>query len=166
MPAQSTAPSPFELRRPWAAVQREPALVAIPLAVALSFALDLTAVEQGPVLCVSRLLFGLPCGGCGLTRGYVALAHGQWLGAIRFNPLTPFLYLWMVGWWGAAVVQLRRGWLPPTSPRWVGVIAMGGIGLLWISRTITFFASADWPQAMARDALALRLWRWLAGDAG
>ncbi|MGH7139707.1 MAG: DUF2752 domain-containing protein [Pirellulales bacterium] len=31
-----------------------------------------------PHLCMSRLLYGYSCPGCGLTRSFVHLAHGDW----------------------------------------------------------------------------------------
>jgi len=139
----------------------QPGLWAIPAAVALSFGLDLHAVEHGPVLCVSRLILGVPCGGCGLTRGYVAFAHGQWWTALRYNPLTPLLYLWMAGWWAASVARLVRGLPVARSPRWLGLVALAGFGLLWLVRTVGFFSEPGWAEVVAREALPVRLWVWI-----
>jgi hypothetical protein len=43
-------------------------------------------IEDGPVLCPFRLMTGLPCPGCGLTRSWVYLVHGQWGDAFGANP--------------------------------------------------------------------------------
>jgi hypothetical protein len=44
------------------------------------------AVEDGPVICPFRLMTGLPCPGCGLTRSWVYLLHGQPGAATAANP--------------------------------------------------------------------------------
>jgi hypothetical protein len=44
--------------------------------------------QTGPTLCIWKKLLGIPCPGCGLTRGVCFLVHGQWAEAIRFNPLS------------------------------------------------------------------------------
>lgn len=72
---------------------------------------------------------GLWCPGCGLTRAMARLLHGDILGALSFNALTPiFLGLIVVGW---------LTWLMPTigrrpmhvfdriSPRWWTAAAFG-----------------------------------------
>jgi Protein of unknown function (DUF2752) len=48
---------------------------------------------QLPPLCASRLWLGLNCPGCGLTRSFVALAHGDWQAAWLFNPAGPFWFV-------------------------------------------------------------------------
>ncbi len=46
-----------------------------------------------PILCGFRRLFGVPCPGCGLSRSFVFLAHGQVLEAFRANWMGPPLFL-------------------------------------------------------------------------
>jgi hypothetical protein len=48
-------------------------------------------VGAGPVICPFRLLTGLPCPGCGLTRSWVYLMHGRWSEAISANPFGSVL---------------------------------------------------------------------------
>jgi hypothetical protein len=39
-----------------------------------------------PEVCTSQRLFGMDCLGCGLTRSFISIGHGDLLGAWRFNP--------------------------------------------------------------------------------
>jgi hypothetical protein len=48
-------------------------------------------VETGPPLCPFRLLTGLPCPGCGLTRSVVCTLHGDLASAMMFHPLGPLV---------------------------------------------------------------------------
>jgi hypothetical protein len=41
---------------------------------------------QLPETCASHQIFGRPCPGCGLTRGFIALLHGQWQQAWHYSP--------------------------------------------------------------------------------
>ena len=47
---------------------------------------SLPLIGEIPQLCTWKRLVGIDCPGCGLTRSIVALAHGQWATAWRFNP--------------------------------------------------------------------------------
>lgn len=58
------------------------ALVALP-AGAVIIPTDLVA--RGPVVCLSRLLLGLECWGCGMTRAISAAMHGEIHQAIDYN---------------------------------------------------------------------------------
>jgi hypothetical protein len=45
-----------------------------------------------PGLCYTREWLGIPCPGCGLTRCFVSLAHGQLGRAWHFNPAGILLF--------------------------------------------------------------------------
>lgn len=47
------------------------------------------ALAAGPTLCPFRLLTGLPCPLCGLTRSWVATMHGDLPTALTLNPFGP-----------------------------------------------------------------------------
>jgi hypothetical protein len=43
--------------------------------------------------CLFRLVFHFPCPGCGLTRSFTALWHGDFAHSLRFHPLGSLLFL-------------------------------------------------------------------------
>jgi hypothetical protein len=69
---------------------------AVVLAAALlspsSEAVSLFGVEV-PALCAFRNLTGTGCPGCGLTRSFSFMAHGDPVQAFRMNWIGPFLFL-------------------------------------------------------------------------
>ena len=95
--------SPDALRR-----RHREMLVVTVLVVVLSFVLqvrpDGRVAPPGladwplPATCPSRELFGVKCPGCGLTRSFVQLAHGQWRQAWGYHRL---------GWLLAAAVLVQ-----------------------------------------------------------
>ena len=52
-----------------------------------------------PKTCLSREFFGVRCPGCGLTRSFIHLAHGEWYQSIQKHRLGWMMFL-------ATVVQL------------------------------------------------------------
>jgi hypothetical protein len=57
------------------------------------FRVPLTRVVVSlPPVCMSSRLLGISCPGCGLTRSFVAVAHGQLALAVRMNPVGPILF--------------------------------------------------------------------------
>lgn len=97
-----------------------------------------------PELCMAYSRFGIDCPGCGLTRTFVHLAHGQLTSAWQINPVGTFVFLftcvqipfgvaqlilrsrsrWVEAWgmwndWGTAllVVALIVQWLVRLSER-------------------------------------------------
>ncbi len=53
-------------------------------------------LECIPLYCPFRAISGIPCPGCGMTRAFLALAEGDFLGALRFNPLSIPLFAFLV----------------------------------------------------------------------
>lgn len=74
----------------------------------------------GGGLCIYRRVTGVECGGCGLTRGFVQLAHGDLREALRLNPMAPLLFMWVV--WRAVellvLLGLRRELRIALAPAW------------------------------------------------
>ncbi|MBD0020553.1 DUF2752 domain-containing protein [Gordonia pseudamarae] len=48
-------------------------------------------IEDGPILCPFRMMTGLSCPGCGLTRSWVYAVHGDWAAAFGANVFGPLL---------------------------------------------------------------------------
>jgi hypothetical protein len=46
-----------------------------------------------PELCLMRRMTGLGCPGCGMTRCFISLAHGDWAAAWSYNPAGLFLFV-------------------------------------------------------------------------
>ena len=114
----------------------------------LSFALRVRADQRvaliglgglpAPEMCGSRAWFGIECPGCGLTRGFIRLASGDWSGAIALNRVAPLLAFAVL-----AQIPYRLaillGWPPvrrfaeslwPNAFGWVLIIALIGNWLL------------------------------------
>lgn len=47
------------------------------------------SVDSGEPTCILRILTGLPCPGCGMTRSWVHLAHGDVAAAFEYNLFGP-----------------------------------------------------------------------------
>lgn len=102
-------------------------------------------VDDGPVLCPFRLVTGLPCPACGLTRSWVHLAHGDAGAAFSHHPAGPLLFL------AAALVVLasvtallRRRHLPlPPWTRVAGAVLVLGTAGFGITRLV-LVARGEW----------------------
>ena len=61
-----------------------------------------------PAFCPFYQLTGLPCPGCGLTRAFVYIGHGQWADSLRWHPLGLLLYAACILWWARTLWCLIR----------------------------------------------------------
>ncbi len=86
------------------------ALFVLPLTSAV-FAVSATwrASElPGFVLCPFRAVTGLPCPGCGMTRAFCAMGHGDVAGAFGFNALAPFVFAAALLLWAHALATVLK----------------------------------------------------------
>lgn len=118
-------------RVPWWAV----ALVGLHMALAGAYALAASdKTEATPPLCLFRRLTGYPCPTCGATRMGLALLRGQWLEALRLNPLV---FALVFGAASALLVRIgfarRIVWIDsPRSRTWVTAAFVAAILTNWV----------------------------------
>lgn len=60
-------------------------MILVPLVL---LALPKDALDHGPAMCLSVLLFDMECYGCGLTRAGMRMIHFDFAGAMEFNKLA------------------------------------------------------------------------------
>ena len=70
---------------------------------------------EWPMHCLLNSVFGVKCAFCGMTRSFVAVAHGDLTAALRYHFLGPVLF-------GFIVFQIPyRIWALAISPRQVNI---------------------------------------------
>ena len=97
-----------------------------------------------PGICTYKTWFGIGCPGCGLTRCFISLAHGDFSAAWRFNPAGILFFAVAVGqlplrtWqlWRIrrGLAEIRLGWVS-TGVFWS---LFATLFLQWIMRTFIF----------------------------
>ena len=53
---------------------------------------------SGWILCPFRLLTGLPCPMCGMTRGIASLLRGRWPDAVAYHAFSPLVAAGLAAW--------------------------------------------------------------------
>ncbi len=89
--------------------------------------------------CSFRATTGLPCLACGGTRAVQALARGDWLVALKFNPLVVVGVFAAVIWFALAVCRAWR-WSPEVSGARLG----GSNRVRWALIALGLAAVANW----------------------
>jgi hypothetical protein len=102
--------TPSVTRASRASLRVRRALVVLPLASAVFAvsALWSPADLPGLVLCPFRALTGLPCPGCGMTRAFCSLGHGDLSGAFGYNALAPFVFAAALLHWAHSLVTVLK----------------------------------------------------------
>ena len=83
-----------------------------------------------PQACYSRMLFGVKCPGCGLTRSCIHLAHGDWRAAWQVHRLGWLLSANVWFQFPYRIVLLAGGERLKLGPRFVAWFAGAVVGLL------------------------------------
>ena len=108
----------------------------------------LLVVANTPVSvpCLMRLLFDIPCPGCGLTRAFIMASRFDILGAITMNLLFLPITIGGTAYFAGAVLDVFAGkhavnWLNKLlGKKWIIALAVVLTGVSWgynICRTIT-----------------------------
>lgn len=64
------------------------------------FLLPTSWLEKHPPPCLSRMLFGVRCPGCGMSRAMSCAVHGNFKKALHYNKLVVIVLPLLVGeWW-------------------------------------------------------------------
>jgi len=118
---------------------------------------------DGPIVCPFRLMTGLPCPTCGLTRAFCFLAHGQIAESLQYHWLGAPLFVFTVVCFGVGLWDLARGrdclgdwWrvLNRSVGGWVwGVMAFQTARIGWL------FVSGQALQLVIQDSLPAALLR-------
>ncbi len=63
-----------------------------------------------PEICTAKRILGVPCPGCGLTRSFISISHGQFGRAWSYNPASFLLYPFVLAQipWNAMQLWLIR----------------------------------------------------------
>jgi len=97
-----------------------------------------------PYACPAQALLHLPCPTCGMTRAFVAPAHGDVGAAVQASPAGALL---AAGAWLLVVLDLARlaaGWpLPQVPPRAARLAIAAGLAVLLL----------NWAWLLAREVL-------------
>jgi Protein of unknown function (DUF2752) len=83
-----------------------------------------------PQACMSRVLLGVRCPGCGLTRSIIHLAHGEWRASWHDHRLGGLLGIVIALQIPYRLYALRRPEHPLLSTRWQAALGCALIGLL------------------------------------
>ena len=96
-----------------------------------------------PHLCMSRVMFDVSCPGCGLTRSFVYLAHGDWHAAWSVHRL---------GWLLAALVV---GQIPYRSLILAGLIRpIGARATQWLAFVVVGLMIGNWVIRFAAHPMS------------
>jgi hypothetical protein len=99
-----------------------------------------------PELCMSKRTLGLSCPGCGMTRCFISLAHGDLAAAWRYNPAGPLLFTMVAVQIPFRLTQLyriRRGW-SELQVGWVTPTLMGVLGVMMVGQWLLRLVGVSW----------------------
>ena len=113
------------------------ALLSVPDAGQVSLPMELGTL---PVLCPVKLLTSVNCAGCGLTRSFVCIAHGEWNRAWHFHPAGFVIFLSVASQIPYRVFLLRCLRRRQIAPRWLLRMSYVSIFICGIALVATWFS--------------------------
>ena len=165
MSSTTRLPEPRPLDR--GEVQRSLLLASLGAATLAASVAYVPWAESGPVLCPFRLLTGLPCPSCGLTRSFCAMASGHLHAAAGFHLFGPALFVALLALVPLlvfqAVIGRRIGWLQRLlhSQR-LGLWLAGAWATYHVVRLIRMGATGLLDAGLHHSLLGLVLRPWLS----
>ena len=118
---------------------------------------------SGLLFCPAKVVFGVPCPGCGLTRATAAMLSLQFGEMLLMHPLAPLLaplFAWVV----ARPVLVEIGWIDRGSrdplqrlPSFAWVVLLIAVLALWIGRLLGFLGGHPDPIDPANGLLGQAL---------
>ncbi|GEM_PF-1487582 len=117
--------------------------------------------EPNFIVCGFRRLTGLPCPGCGMTRGISALLKGDWRLAVHFNPFAPIVCFISIVWWIRSLSAVM-GWhrLMRSLDQWVDRCRRSGFGWVCLGMITAFWVLRLWTT-LADNGLTIVRHGWL-----
>jgi WD40 repeat protein len=97
-----------------------------------------------PETCTWHRFTGWDCPGCGLTRSFISLGHGQFLRALAFNPVGPLLFaltVFQIPYRIVQLVRIRQGkaeWVIGYFGSWLFVTLLVALFVQWLVRMVCF----------------------------
>lgn len=100
-------------------------------------------------MCPMMALTGLPCPGCGVTRSMIHCTHGDFVGALKFHPAGPAM--WLAAIIGATSLAWPERWRRGLAARYrekrkiveqvtiVGIVLVVGFGVV---RLVFYYVGA------------------------
>jgi hypothetical protein len=95
-----------------------------------------------PELCGSRVLFRIECPGCGLTRSFIALAHGDLAASLAYHRvgwLLALAVLLQFPYRALALRDLRMGIVERNWPTWCGWALIVALVGNWLGNVANLF---------------------------
>jgi hypothetical protein len=110
---------------------------------------------SGRPICLFKILLGMPCPGCGLTRATCLLLHGQLASSLEMHLMClPVLLYIAIGWLSFVAQASHVSWRPRFST--ATVILVVSLLVNHAFRLVSFFAHDGW-SIMSEKGLIVRL---------
>jgi hypothetical protein len=99
-----------------------------------------------PETCMSRKLFHVSCPGCGLTRSFIYLAHGDWMASWNMHRLGWLLALAVVAQIPYRIYALASGRPAPlgkSAPKAFGMLLITLLIVNWVANMISLLQDSS-----------------------